>query len=315
MIDIFFFDKKLKKRSPQSLSRYKNDRGFLWIDLTTTTKNDARAVAKALDLHPLTEEDLLHNKMRSKVEEFPKYLFCVFYALRYDKGICLDKLDFILGKRFLVTAHAKRVSPYKELKKDTEKISAYMKKGPDYFLQYLLHTHIDNYTPAIEAIDEEMAKIEEHIIKNPTPQYVKQILHLKRDVITIKKIMIPQREVIGSLTRNNYSFISKSAIPYFRDVHDHSIRIADAIENSREAIASTFEMYMSTVSNNMNEVMKVLSIIATIALPLTVISGIYGTNFIYLPGSKTVQGFWVMILFMGLLCIFMMYFFRRKGWV
>jgi len=126
---------------------------------------------------------------------------------------------------------------------------------------------------------------------------------------------MPQREKISFIAKNEYMFISKKSVPYFRDIYDHAIRVSDNVENYREAIGSAFDAYMSAVSNNMNEVMKVLSIIATIALPLTVISGIYGTNFNNLPGEFNPYGFWIMIAGMVVLCFGMLFYFRRKNWI
>lgn len=166
----------------------------------------------------------------------------------------------------------------------------------------------------LEKIDDQIEDIEAEITKKVRPELMTRILNLKRQIVSIKKLALPQREKISFLTKTDNKFISKKALPYFRDIYDHSIKVADNIDNYREAIGSTFDAYMSAVSNNMNEVMKTLSIIATIALPLGIISGIFGTNFDILPGQHISYGFWIMILIMVLFMSGMLYYFKRKRW-
>lgn len=312
MIDIFYFDKTLKRGEVKDFGRLKNKR--IWIDITNITKKEAELMKTAFGLHPLTVEDLFHTNTRVKIEEFKNYLFCVFYSLQKNKNSRLIELDFILGENFIITNHQKEIVSFSNLKNNKEKVADLFKEGVDFIFHKLLDDEVDHYLPVLEDIDEQIGDIEEEITKKPRPKLLKKVLELKRKIIFIKKSAFPQRENISSLTKNDYRFISKKAIPYFRDIYDHSIRVFDSIENCREAAANSFDVYMSAVSNSMNEVMKVLSIIATIALPLTVISGIWGTNFRMLPGLGVAYGFWLMILAMVLLSIGMLCFFKRRGW-
>jgi magnesium transporter len=224
------------------------------------------------------------------------------------------ELDYVIGDNFLITNHKKEIESYNILKNDKERLGNLFRKGNVFLFHKLLDLEVDNYFPVLEKIDDLIETIEEEVTKNPNPKLLKQILKLKRKIVSVKKITLPQREKISFLAKNNYKYITKKAIPYFRDVYDHSIKVSDTIDNYREAVGNTFDAYMSAISNNMNEVMKVLSIIATIALPLTVISGIYGTNFTNLPGSSFVYGFWIMIFGMVLLSVFMIYHFKKKKW-
>jgi len=178
----------------------------------------------------------------------------------------------------------------------------------------ILDEEIDNFFPILETIDEELENLDQEVIKNPNPKILQKIVKLKRDIIYIKKITMPQREKISFLAKQEYKQISKKCIPYIRDVYDHAIRVSDSLDNYREVIGGTFDTYMTAVSNNMNEVMKTLSIIATIALPLGVISGIYGTNFATLPGSGVNYGFFYMLGFMALLSFGMLTYFKKRNW-
>jgi magnesium transporter len=187
-------------------------------------------------------------------------------------------------------------------------------KGVDHMCAYILDNEIDNYFPILENIDDEVEEIEHEISDKLNRDIMQHILKLKRTITFIKKISMPQREKLSFLAKNDYKFISEKSIPYFRDVYDHSIRVSDALDNYREAASNTFEAYMSAVNNNMNEVMKTLSVIATIALPMTAISSIYGTNFEFLPGIHSHYGFIIMIGAMMVIVIMMMIFFKRRGW-
>lgn len=312
MIELYYFDNGLKIAKIADLNKVKNKQ--LWIDITSITEEERYFIQKSFDLHPLTAEDLFNSNIRIKVEEFPSYLFCVFYGIKKEKNIQMVELDFIIGDNFLITNHKNDIESYNLLKSNNEKLENIFKKGNEFLFHKLLDDEIDNYFPVLEKIDDQIENIEDAITKKVRPELMTRILNLKRQIVSIKKLALPQREKISFLTKGDNKFISKKAIPYFRDIYDHSIKVADSIDNFREAIGSTFDAYMSAVSNNMNEVMKTLSIIATIALPLGIISGIFGTNFDVLPGQHIPFGFWLMILLMLVFAGFMIRYFKRKGW-
>lgn len=304
MIECFSVDKKLDIKDLDTFS------GNVWIDVTNITKEESSFLKQKFSLHPLTIEDLYKAHVRVKIEDFGDYLISVFYSI--NQKMELTEMDFVLGKNFLITNHKKDL--YKNFKNDTERIKKHMSKGLDFLFHRLLDVEIDNYLPILEKIDDMIEEIEETVTKNPKPEVLNKILKLKRTIINIKKITLPQREKISFLTKTEYKLISKKSLPYFRDLYDHAVLVSDSIDNYREAISNTFDVYMSSMSNSMNEVMKVLSIMATIALPLTVISGIYGTNFAILPGGNNPYGFWIMLLGMFGMMITMLLFFKRKNW-
>jgi len=314
MIDIYYEEKgKVKSAKAGSLKSLKGKK--MWLDITGMTEKENKLIQEIFELHALTAEDLFDtNNSRIKLEEFPEYLFCVFYGIQKEKSIKLNEIDFIIGKNFLITNHKKAVDSFETLKKKTEKLDMLFSKGLDFVFHKLLDLEIDNYYPILEMIDDQIEAIEDEVTKKVRPGSLSRILSLKRKIISIKRVVIPQREKISMLTKGDRKFISKKSVPYFRDIYDHSIRVADTVDNYREAVGSTFDAYMSAVSNNMNEVMKILSIIATIALPLVVVSGIYGTNFDVLPGKDHPYGFWIMIGSMLALAGYMVHISRKKGW-
>ena len=314
MLDIYYLDgNKVKKGKVKDLARLKKKK--LWIDATDITRPEADLLAKHFKLHPVTEEDMFLSEGRIKVEQFPEYLFCTFYgAFKEGRRVKLKPLDFVLSKNFLISTHKYKAKSYETLKENEHHMVNLFKRGTDIFLHRLIDRELDEFFPILEELDDEIEKIDEKIANKVHPEQLGKILEIKRKIVEIKKITFPQREKISFLARRNYKFVSNHALPYFRDAYDNAIRILDVVENQREAIGTTFDTYMTAVSNNMNEVMKVLSIIATIALPLTVISGIYGTNFIRLPGSENPEGFWVMMLIMAVVMVGMLIFFRDRKW-
>jgi magnesium transporter len=312
MIDIFYYENGVKKGKAKDLLKLKDKQ--LWIDITKITEEENQLLQTTFNLHPTTCDDLQHARTRIKVEDFGDYLFCVFYGVRKAKHVETFEMDFILGKKFLITNHVAPIESYETLKNDLGRLEKKFMKGNEFLLHKLLDYEIDNFFPVLSELEDEISDIEEEVTDNPRQELVKKILQMKRLVYSIKKIAMPQRETISFFAREEYAYVSKKAKPYFRDIYDHCVRIADEIDNAREAIGSTFEEYLSTVSNKMNEVMKVLTVIATIALPMTVLSSIYGTNFTVLPGAHHAEGFWIMIGAMALIIVVMIYVFKRRGW-
>ncbi len=310
MIEIFYFDQTVKKAELHELEHLKGKK--LWIDVTNLNKEEADLLSHIFNLHPLTIEDLLKANCRIKVEEFNDYMISVTYGIIKNGGFELIEIDTVLGEHFIITSHSSEIHACSELKNSPDKLEALFKKGPDFIFHHILDREVDNYFSVLESIDEELEDIEEKVTDAPSQELLKSILKLKKHIIFIKKVAIPQREKISFLAKNEHKYITKKATPYFRDVYDHAVRVADTIENYREAISNTFEIYMSSISNNMDRVMKNLSLIATIALPLTVVSIIFGTNFSFLPGAGHPYGFFLMLLFMACLSAALMYMFRKR---
>jgi magnesium transporter len=312
MIEAFYLDGEVKRTRIEELDTVKDKP--LWIDITNLNKEEQKKIQKTFNLHPLTAEDLYKTGVRVKVEKFPNYLFFVFYGITEEKGIHLYEIDLILGKNFIISSHRRHDCAHDQLKHDLGNLKELFEKGTDTIFHKIIDKEIDNYVPVLDNFGSEIEDLEEAITKQPSPQLLNQVLEKKRRLSRIRKFMVPQREKLGLLTKSEYAFISSKALPYFRDVHDHSIRVLDTLDNYREALANTFDLYMSSLSNSTNEVMKVLSIIATIALPLGVISGIYGTNFITLPGSENSFGFWAMLFLMVVVSAGMIAYFKWRNW-
>lgn len=310
MIQAYILDDGLKEIKNEEIKESLSK--TIWVRSVSMTKEEAGILKDAFNLHPLTVEDLVHDKIRVKVEQFDNYLFCVFYGMRGDKKLRLAEFDFIVGQNFVITHETEKTVADME---DLKALASALKKGPEFVFHYMLDKEIDNFFHVLEKLDDEIELIQGEITKHARSRQLSKVFKLKRTLAGIRRTSFNQREKISFIAKNQYAFISKKSIPYFRDVYDHMIRVHETLDNYREALANTFDIYMSSVSNSTNEVMKLLSIFATIALPLTVISGIYGTNFAILPGSQNNVGFWVMISIMVIMSASMLLFFRKRGWL
>lgn len=312
MIELFYFDgSSVKTAPPEDLLKLRKKR--IWVNSTAITQQESELLKEAFGLHPLTVEDLQHTLTRVKIEEFSNYLFCVFYGIRKIDRPELQEIDLILGKNFIITNQQQELGSTEELKTHPQKLFNFFSRGVDFVFYRILDSEVDNFFPVLEDIDEEIEKIDA-LIKQPHPGLSLRIITLKRNISEIRKTVITQREKVSFLAKEEYNFISKKAIPYFRDIYDHSIRVADELEYYREAINGTFDAYMSSVSLRMSDIMKVLSVITTLAMPMTVISSIYGTNFKVLPGAGSVYGFWIMLIIILLFMLGLVYFFKKRRW-
>ena len=305
-------DKKIEIIEFSNLENISYDR--IWIDISNITKEESEIIEKKFQIHHLIIEDLINSMTRIKIEEFSDYLFFVFYAFENKEKIKLVELDFILNDKFLITNHKNPIDSFEQLKSNFEKLQKVFEKGNDFLFHYLIDKEVDEFHPILEDINETIENIEEEIINNPNSELMSKILSLKREINKVRKNILAQREKFSYLTKNNLPFFSRKSLPYFRDVYDHMIRASDLSEDLKETITSTYDLYMTTLSNKMNDIMKVLSIFGAIFLPLGVISGIYGTNFLHLPGSQNAIGFWLMIFIMLLISSSMLIFFRKRKW-
>jgi len=313
MLDIFYWNGELQRCGTEHLPAVRHRR--LWIDATAITKEEAELLTKLFRLHTVTTHDLFLESVRVKVEEFPNYMICTFYGADIeDDKINITPLDFVFGHNFIITTHQKPIKNYETLKKEEETLKTLFIKGVPFLFHRLLDDEITNFVPVLGAIEDEIEKIDEGVAIKANSELLNRILNIKKKIVEIKKITFPQREHMSFLARRKYKFIPEHSQPYFRDVYDNTIWVSDVMETQRESIGTAFEVYMTSINNHMSEVMKVLSVIATIALPMTVISGIYGTNFLKLPGAKTANGFWIMMGLMGIMMIGMIIFFKKRKW-
>ncbi len=315
MGNAYIFSKGVRKQGLERLPVSVLKSPGTWIDLTAPSAAELEKIRKVFGIHPLIIEDMSKSLTRPKLESFPNYDFIVLYGVSSEKKIKVRELDFIVGKNFVISSHLEGVASFEELKKTPEIVSGLMKKGTDFLLHRLIDMEIDNYAPAISSIDGELEELEKKAVKNPKPELLTRLFDLKRQLLGVRKVSNPERDVLSQLAKRDYRFISQEAEAYFRDVYDHIIRLNDQIENYREIISSILEVHLSVTSNRLNEIMKVLTIITTVLMPVTAVAGIYGMNFRNMPELGWHYGYYMALGLMLLISLAMVFYLKKRNWI
>jgi magnesium transporter len=298
----------------------KDPRSLLWLDLMDLDDVDVDLLTAAFNLHPLTVEDLIMPNHRTKVEKFADYVFLVIFSLEshassHVRGkVKTMELDCCLGKNFLITCHTQPVTSLSTCKERVKKQSPIIMQGPDMLLYSLLDSCVDSYFPAINEFDNLVDEMSDELFRDPTQETLKKIYHLKNDVMSLRRTIGPQADVISLIARGDFELVSPSNTIYFRNIYDNLIRLNDIVGTSREIITGAMEAYVSVVSNRLNEIMKTLTVIATIMMPLTLIASVYGMNFKHMPELNHPLGYYSVLAFMGLIGGSMVVYFKRKKW-
>jgi magnesium transporter len=271
------------------------------------------------ELHPLILEDILNTEQRPKLEDFDKYMFIVLKMLSYNEQrqtVEAEQVSVVLGQNFVISFQERVGDVFEQIRDRIRNGKGRVRKlGADYLCYTLIDAVVDNYFVILEKLGEKIESMEEEVIVEPTERTVQQIHSLKREMITLRKSVWPLRELIGGLQRSESSLVEESTEIYLRDVYDHTIQIIDTIESFRDMVSGMLDIYLSSLSNKMNAIMKVLTIIATLFIPLTFIAGIYGMNFEYMPELKWRWGYAMIWLVMATVAIIILIYFRRKKWL
>lgn len=290
-----------------------------WINIDGVHEAEiVKKIGDEFDLHPLILEDIVNTSQRPKFEDFEDYFFIVLRMLRYseDEGMISEQVSLILGSNFVISFQEERGDVFDPIRERIRNGKGRIRKmGADYLAYALMDAIVDNYFVILEKFGEEIELLEDELVTDPTPQTLQTIHDLKRELISLRKSVWPLRELINRLEKEESSLIKDTTRLYIKDVYDHTIQVIDTIESYRDMVSGMLDIYLSSVSNRMNEVMKVLTIIATIFIPLTFLAGIYGMNFANMPELSWSWGYPVVLLVMLAIGVLMLMFFRRKGWL
>lgn len=270
-------------------------------------------------LHPLVLEDILNTDQRPKMEDYGEYIYIVLKMLDYnDKSneIEPEQMSLILGPNFVFSFQEREGDTFNPIRERIRNSKGRIRKmGADYLAYTLLDSIVDNYFIILEKLGEKIEFLEEKLVTRPTPETLQVIHYLKREMIFLRRAVWPLREVVNGLERGESSLVKESTRVYLRDVYDHTIQAIDTIETYRDMVSGMLDIYLSSVSNRLNSVMKVLTIIATIFMPLTFLAGVYGMNFKYMPELEWRWGYPVTWLIMAGIGISMLIYFRKKRWL
>lgn len=270
-------------------------------------------------VHPLTLEDVLNTGQRPKMEDYDSYIYAVLKMMLLDEEreeILIDQVSIIFGTNYILSFQEKEGDAFNPIRDRLKNSASRLRKnGVDLLAYSLIDAVVDNYFLILEHFGEEIEDLEEQLIVDPIPETLKAIQKYKRDMITLRRSVWPLRELINSLQRTESQLIKESTQIYLRDVYDHTIQVIDSIEAFRDILSSMVDVYLSSLSHRMNDIMKVLTIIATIFIPLTFIAGVYGMNFEYMPELKWRWGYPAVMFAMTILGISMFLYFKKRRWV
>lgn len=288
----------------------------LWIDLEAPTKDDIKWLRDVFDFHDLALVDVMNNAVRPKQELYGDILFTVFSAINLNEDE--DQLDTInlnifLTDHFIVSTHLKPLKTIRETVRAMNRTRDPLSRGTDHVYYLLLDGVVNRYLDVMDEVDESLVALEHEVFGAPTRDIQEKIFREKRRLAYLKRSITPKRDAVRDLVHDDFPQISEEVRLLIRDVLDHILRIVDAIESYRELTTGLMDSYMTNISNRMNEVMKLMSIIATVMLPLSFLTGLFGMNFDVIPGLHLEYGFWALMGFMMTLAIVLAWFFKRKG--
>lgn len=304
---------------------YLNRQSVTWIDVTgEVSAATLTSLGEMFGLHALALEDVLNTGQRPKIEEYDDQLFIVMSSPRLtDNSVELDQTSIFFGENFIVSFHSNTNSAFSEVRKRLRgNIGKLRKQNADYLLYALIDTIIDQGFPLLERFGEQLDEIEEQLLAKPNKNTLNAIHLAKRELLLTRKALWPQREVVNYLVREEHPFLDASTKLYFRDCYDHTVQIIDLLETYRDMTAGMLDVYLSSVSHKLNEVMKVLTLIATIFMPLTFVVGLYGMNFgnksdspWAMPELNWYYGYPLVWLLIIVITGAMIYFFKRRNWL
>lgn len=307
--------------SIEEVFSFRREPSITWLNVDGVHQPEIiEQVGKSFGLHPLVAEDIASTGQRPKMEDFDDYIFVVLRMLMFDEKeneTKTEQVSILFGRDFVVSfqerADGDVFDPIRErLRSNKGKIR---KMGADYLAYSLIDAIVDNYFVILEKLGETIEDVEDKLVTNPTSETLHKIHDLKREMIFLRKSVWPLREVINKLGRSESELINASTCVYMRDVYDHTIQVMDSVETFRDMLSGMLDIYLSSLSNRMNEVMKVLTVISTIFIPLTFVVGLYGMNFRHMPELEQTWGYPAILILMFAVALLMVVYFRRRKWM
>ncbi len=295
--------------------------GELWVDIDSTNMHQLALLEKVFEFHPLAIEDTLTPGSRVKFEEYDRYVFVVMAVIRFDAGtpepfdIATSNIYFFLGKNFLVTVHAVPSQSCSTVRERLLRNPELMARGVEMTMHNIIDQSVDAYFPLVEELNVLVDGLEERLFEQFDEKLIHEIFKAKRASFSMRRQVGPLREVLNIMTNRPCGYIRPETQLYYRDIYDHTIRIVESMDTVRDLLAGVLETYLSQTSNRMNKVMKQLSIVATIALPLIVIGGIYGMNFSQMPLTHNPYGFYIALASMAVVSGIILWWLKKRQWL
>ncbi|NOT47831.1 MAG: magnesium/cobalt transporter CorA [Acidobacteria bacterium] len=312
--------------SPDELPELLDDKdNLIWVDfLGETPEQIDQAKTILLDVfkfHYLTVEDCIETRNQPKIEAFPNYIYFIVHGIKPGEtgpgNFVTKELDGYLGENFVVTFHDQRFRSLKVVKQQIRASHFACSRGPAYLLHQILDNIVDLYMPILDDFDAEINSLEDRVfdLKKSNSAILEEVMDLRRSVSRLRRISARQLEVLYRISHGEFPQIPEHILPFFRDVHDHLLRISDLSESYRDLVSSLFDIHFSVVANKTNDVMKTLAVLSSIILPLSLIAGIYGMNFENMPELHTPHGYFITISVMIVVAVILLIYFWRRGWI
>jgi magnesium transporter len=302
------------------VSSLQNQNGLLWVSLEDLSDDEAHEIlAGIFQFHPLAIEDCISVGYQTpKIDDFGSYIFLITHAISSNGLNSLEntqELDIFLGTNFLVTSfRAKHLNATEYLWDRIIRDDRMNRNGSDFLCHAILDHLVDEYFPVIDQMEEEIEEIEDVVLENPDPEILARILELKHNILFFRRLVAPQREVMNRLSRDEFEMIDAKSRIYYRDIYDHLVRIQDLSESLRDIIGGVLDIYLNSTSLRLNTIMKALTVVSTIFLPLTFVAGVYGMNFQYMPEIYWRGGYLFVWVIFALIVGGMLYYFKKKKW-
>ena len=300
------------------IKAYESKQGLLWVDVSETTEDEGKFLEQSLHFHHLAVEDCVSTQIHPpKIDDFGEYVFIIVHGINHvveSDIVETAKLAFFLDENFVVSTHDFPLYSVKAVQQMVEGDSRLMKRGADFLAHAIIDALVDNVMPTIDRMSDVAEEIEEEVIRRPQQNVLDGILKLKRSSLRVHRIMAPQREVLNRLSRGEFPVVKKEAEIFYRDVYDHIVRIEDLNQTILDRADNALATYLSSVANRQNETMRVLSIVAVIFMPLTLLAGIYGMNFEYMPELQWRWGYFMVLGIILLAVSVIIWRFWASGW-
>jgi magnesium transporter len=301
-----------------------NPKAVLWVDFLSEPPETSLPILEEFHFHPLAIDDALQETHVPRLDDWGEYLYIVFNYMDVNKNgegweSHVDELDVFLGPNYIVTHHDERIKAIEETWVSCDRDPRTLQEGADHLLYKIADYLITEYMPIVEKIDDAIDQIEDQVFDRPSPHTLEQLFALKRVLLAMRRIVLPQREVMNKLARDDFQVVDPKDRIFFRDLYDHLVRLHDLNESLRDLVGGVLDTYLSVINNRMNEVMKTLTVITTIFMPLTFVTGFFGMNFFEPLGNlknwTTYPAFYITMAIIVFLPIGMYTWMRRRTWV
>jgi magnesium transporter len=314
-----FIEKELN--SIDELTLFKDQPGTnLWVNVDGLDQIEViEKIGSLFSIHPLTLEDVLNTGQRPKMEDYESYIYTVLKMMILNTEtdeITIDQISIIFGYNYILSFQERKVDVFDPLRERLRNPASRLRKnGVDHIAYGIIDAVIDNYFLILEYFGEKVEDLEDKLVVHPSPETLKMIQKYRRDMMILRKSVWPLRELISNMQEIESEIIKDNTRIYLRDIYDHTIQVIDSVEDLRETLSLMMDVYLSSLSNRLNDIMKVLTVIATIFIPLTFIAGVYGMNFDYMPELRWRWGYPAIMLFMAIVGSTMLIYFKKKRWV